>query len=122
VELKKNKQFTAYYPKTAKNPSLGINAKNTGLRIIQRQTPEQAQAMAEKIYRDVVLHELKFSRSTSGDNLANATHAGQDRRTQSLYDQNYWCDSVRRRMDWDSGYTMYITGKNHSPALEITTE
>jgi hypothetical protein len=78
--------------------------------------------MAEKIYRDVVLHELKFSCSTSGDNLLTPRTLVRIEGTQSLYDQNYWCDSVRRRMDWDSGYTMYITGKNHSPALEITTE
>lgn len=119
----KNKQFTAYYPKTAKNLSPGASTPKTQVyRIIRNGlNPEQAQALAEKIYRDVVLHELKFSCSTAGDNLLTPRTLVRIEGTQSLYDQNYWCDSVRRRMDWDSGYTMYITGKNHSPALEITT-
>lgn len=121
---RKNKQFTAYYPKSARNLNPGASTPKTQVyRIIRNGlSPEQAQALAEKIYRDIVLHELKFSCSTYGDNVLTPRTLVRIEGTQSLYDQLYWCDSVTRRMSWDEGYSMRISGKNHSPALEITTE
>lgn len=121
---RKNKQFTAYYPKAARNTSPGASTPKTQVyRIIRNGlSPEQAQALAEKIYRDIVLHELKFTCSTFGDNVLTPRTLVRIEGTQSLFDQLFWCDSVTRRIDWDTGYTMTISGKNHSPALEITTE
>ncbi|HHL2824785.1 TPA: type IV secretion protein Rhs [Citrobacter murliniae] len=121
---RKNKQFTAYYPKKARGATPGASTPKTQVyRIIRNGlTPEQAQTLAEKIYRDIVLHELKFSCSTAGDNLLTPRTLVRIEGTGSLFDQEFWCDSVTRHMSWDNGYVMSVTGKNHSPALEITAE
>ncbi|MDF7651903.1 hypothetical protein PUG42_25515 [Erwiniaceae bacterium L1_54_3] len=37
--------------------------------------------------------------------------------THSPFDQVYHCDRVRRTLSWETGYTMHLSGKNHSPAL-----
>lgn len=119
----KNRQSIAYYPKTARSTKPGASTPKTQVyRIIRNGlTAAQAQTLAEKIYRDIVLHELKFTCSTAGDNILTPNILVRIEGTQSLYDQLFWCDSVRRHLDWNTGYTMYISGKNHSPALEITT-
>lgn len=121
---RKNKQFIAYYPKTAKRTNPGASTPKTQVyRIIRNGlSPEQAQAMAEKVYRDIVLHELKFSCSTFGDNVLVPRTLVRIEGTQSMFDQLYWCDSITRRISWDEGYSMRISGKNHSPALEISTQ
>lgn len=120
---RKNTQQTFSYPKRAKGSTPGSSTPKTQVyRIIKNGlTPEQAQALAEKIYRDVVLHEMKFTCSTAGDNLLTPRTLVRIEGTQSMWDQNYWCDAVTRTIDWDGGYVMSISAKNHSSALEITT-
>ena len=120
---RKNTQQTFSYPKRAKGSTPGSSTPKTQVyRIIKNGlTPEQAQTLAEKIYRDVVLHEMKFTCSTAGDNLLTPRTLVRIEGTKSMWDQLYWCDAVTRTIDWDGGYTMSISAKNHSSALEITT-
>ncbi|KAA0473419.1 type IV secretion protein Rhs [Klebsiella variicola] len=120
---RKNKQFIASYPKRAKSATPGSSTPKTQVyRIIRNGlSPEQANALAEKIYRDVVLHEMKMSCSTAGDNLLTPRTLIRIEGTKSMFDQNYWCDAVTRTLDWEGGYVMTISAKNHSPALEVTT-
>lgn len=120
---RKNTQQTFSYPKRAKGSTPGSSTPNTQVyRVIKNGlTPEQAQTLAEKIYRDVVLHEMKFTCSTAGDNLLTPRTLVRIEGTKSMWDQLYWCDAVTRTIDWDGGYVMSISAKNHSSALEITT-
>lgn len=119
---RKNKQFVASYPKNAKGTTPGnATAKTQVYRVIRNGlTPESATALAQTIYRQVVQHEMKFSGSTAGDNLLTPQTLVRIEGTQSPFDQLYYCDSVRRTLSWDNGYTMSISGKNHSPALEVS--
>lgn len=119
---RKNKQFVASYPKAAKGTTPGnATAKTQVYRVIRNGlSPESAYALAQTIYRNVVQHEMKFSGSTAGDNLLTPQTLVRIEGTQSPFDQVYWCDSVRRTLSWENGYTMSISGKNHSPALEVT--
>ena len=63
---------------------------------------------------------MKFSGSTAGDNLLTPQTLVRIEGTQSLFDQLYWCDSVRRTFNVNDGYTMFMTGKNHSPVLDVS--
>lgn len=119
---RKNQQFIASYPKYSKGTTPGnATAKTQVYRVIRNGlTPESATALAQTIYRNVVQHEMKFSGSTAGDNLLTPQTLVRIEGTQSPFDQLYWCDSVRRSLSWESGYTMSMSGKNHSPALEVT--
>lgn len=125
---RKNKQFTATYPKTT--TATTTSSTTTSSSDVQPQiysivrnglTPETADALALSIYKNIVQHEMKFTGSTSGDNLLTPHTLIRVEGTQSPFDQTYYCDSVRRSLSWDAGYTMTISGKNHSPALEASS-
>lgn len=118
---RKNKQFVASYPKASKITTPGSAMANTQVyRVIRNGlTPESASALAQTIYRNIVQHEMKFSCSTAGDNLLTPRMLVRVEGTQSPFDQLYWCDSVRRTLSQANGYTMHLSGKNHSPALEV---
>jgi hypothetical protein len=118
---KKNKQFTASYPKYAKSTTPGNAVPQTQIyRVIRNGlTPAAAYTLAQSIYKNIVAHEMKFSGSTAGDNLLTPQTLVRIEGTQSLFDQHYWCDSVKRHFDWEDGYTMTASGKNHSPALSV---
>ncbi len=116
---RKNQQFVATYPKTTTTgsddqPQLYSIVRN-GL------SPEAADALALSIYNSITQHEMKFIGSTAGDNLLTPQTLIRIEGTQSPFDQTYYCDSVRRTLSWDSGYSMSISGKNHSPALDTSS-
>ncbi|WP_369788061.1 phage late control D family protein [Rouxiella sp. WC2420] len=116
---RKNRQFVATYPKTtatstSAQPQLYSIVRN-GL------SPETADALAMSIYKSISQHEMKFTASTAGDNLLTPQTLIRIEGTQSPFDQTYYCDSVHRSLSWDAGYTMSISGKNHSPALETSS-
>jgi len=122
--FKKQVQFVASYPKTTKSTTPGNSTSKTPqvYRLIRNGlTPAQAYALAQKVYQDIVKHEMKVSGSLAGDNLLTPQTLLRIEGTQSAFDQLYWCDAVRRSFSLDSGYTMSFTAKNNSPALEVST-
>lgn len=124
---RKNKQFVATYPKTTASSTSTTAGSSSDeqpqLYSIVRNglSPETADALALSIYKNVVQHEMKFTGSTAGDNLLTPQTLIRIEGTQSPFDQTYYCDSVRRSLSWDAGYTMTISGKNHSPALDASS-
>jgi phage protein D len=121
---RKNKQFVASYPKAAKSVTPGnAVAKTQVYRVVRNGLdPGAAATLAQSIYNSIVQHEMKVSGSTAGDNLLTPQTLLRIEGTQSPFDQVYYCDSVRRSMSWDGGYSMSFTAKNHSPALEVIDE
>lgn len=118
---RKIKQFTASYPKPTRKMTPGESKAETQVyRVIRNGlTPEAAHALAQSIYLQVVQHEMTFNGSTAGDNILTPRTLVHIKGTQSPFDQFYWCDRVRRTLNWETGYTMHISGKNHTPALEV---
>ena len=78
-------------------------------------TPEQAQARAEAMLKDVTHSEvtLEFSGPAS-DDLTLQGHIRVEG-TKSGFDQVYFPDIITRRWSWDGGYVWDVTAKNHSP-------
>jgi phage protein D len=118
---RKNKQFMVSYPRPTKKTTPGKATPETQTyRVIRNGlTPEAALALAQSIYQQIVRHEMTFSGSTAGDNLLVPDTPVRIEGTQSPFDQIYHCDRVRRTLSWEGGYTMHMSGKNHSPALEV---
>lgn len=117
------KQFVQAYPRnTAKSTTPGTTkAKTQVYRIIRNGlTPDAAMKLAEDTYNKIVAHEMKMSCSTAGDNLLMPDAMIRVEGTQSPFDQLYFCDSIRRSMNWNDGYRMAISAKNHSPLMEVT--
>ncbi|MFC7775593.1 type IV secretion protein Rhs [uncultured Pantoea sp.] len=117
----KNKQFVVSFPASAKSIAPGkATSQKQVYRVIRNGLSEKgAHALAQSIYRQVVQHEMKFSGSTAGDNLLMPGRHIRIEGTQSPFDQIYHCDRIRRTLSWETGYTMDISGKNHSPALGV---
>lgn len=117
----KNRQFTAIYPSPAGGTGPGKATSDRQVyRVIRNGlTPDAAHALAQSIYRQIIQHEMTFSCSVAGDNLLMPETSVRIEGTQSLFDQRYFCDRVRRTLSADSGYRMMISGRNHSPALEV---
>mgnify|MGYP004716986099 CR=1 FL=1 len=118
---RKNKQLMVSYPRPKKNTAPGKATSETQVyRVIRNGlTPEDALALAQSIYQQIVQHEMTFSGSTAGDNLLMPDTPVRIEGTQSPFDQVYHCDRVRRTLSWETGYTMHLSGKNHSPALAV---
>ncbi len=118
----KNRQFTATYPARAGGTGPGKSTPDRQVyRVIRNGlTPDAARALAQSLYRQIIQHEMTFSCSLAGDNLLMPETSVRIEGTQSLFDQHYFCDRVRRTLSTDSGYRMMISGKNHSSALEVT--
>ncbi|WP_028534225.1 phage late control D family protein [Paludibacterium yongneupense] len=120
---KRQKQIVASYPKTsAKGTAVGgSTAKSQVYRIIRNGlTQEQATKLAEATYKKIVAHEMKVSGSTAGDNLLSSRTMVRIEGTGTVFDQLYFCDSIKRSMSFDGGYSMTFTAKNHSPAMEVS--
>ncbi|CQD73608.1 Phage protein D [Yersinia enterocolitica] len=119
---RKNQQFMASFPKYTKGITPGAAVAKTNVyRVIRNGlTPETAMQLAQSIYRTIVDQEMKFSCSTAGDNFLTPQTMVRIEGTSSPFDQLYYCESVRRTLSWDTGYTMTVSGKNRSPALEVS--
>ncbi|MBA4710565.1 type IV secretion protein Rhs [Aquitalea magnusonii] len=119
---KKTVPTIASYPKNAKSVTPGGSTPKTQTyRIIRNGlTPAQAMDMAEKIYRQIIQHEMKVSGSMPGDNLLTPQTIIRVEGTNSPFDQLYYCDSVRRSLSVDEGYRMSFTAKNHNPNTQVS--
>jgi len=117
----KNKKFMVSYPTMAKGVVPGkATAETQVYRIIRNGlTPDAANMLARSLYQQIVQHEMTFSGSTAGDNLLNADMPVRIEGTRSPFDQVYRCDQVRRTLSWVAGYTMQLSGRNHSPTLDV---
>ncbi|WP_426607098.1 phage late control D family protein [Pantoea anthophila] len=116
----KNRQFIATYPRPAHGtlPGKAVAEKQVYRVIRNGLTPAAALELARSLYRQIIQHEMTFSGSVPGDNLLMPDTYIRIEGTKSSFDQIYHCDRIRRTVNWETGYRMHISGKNHSPALD----
>ncbi|MHA3052535.1 hypothetical protein [Acinetobacter sp. ANC 4640] len=122
IKRKSQKQFTASFPlNVAKGTKPGESKSKSKIYRIIRQglTPQAAAELAQSTFQQISKHEMKMSGSTGGDNILNSKMMIRVEGTNSPFDQLYYCDSIRRSLAWDTGYTMTIHAKNRSPLLEV---
>lgn len=118
---RKNRQFMVTYPQKSHHPSPGgAVTKGKVWRVVRNGlTPETAQTLARSLYQQIIQHEMKFTGSVAGDTVLTPHTRVRIEGTNSPFDQHYHCDRVRRTVSCDTGYTMTLSGRNHSPALEV---
>lgn len=112
------KAFTATYPNSsAKGISPGNSEPKRQVYSIVRSGLDRqaAQQLAQKIHKQITDHEMRMNGSMPGDNKLTASTIIRVEGTQSAFDQLYYADSVRRSINYDSGYTMSFSAKNHNP-------
>lgn len=82
---------------------------------------EQAYQRAKALHAEIAQHEVQLSAALPADNELTVANVISVVGTGTAYDQKYYPDAIVRRMSPDGGYTMNISGKNHSPQTEVPT-
>lgn len=81
--------------------------------VIPNLTPEKALQKAQALLKSITAHEMKLTASLPADNILTPQTVLEVKGT-GAYDQQYYPDSIIRRMSREGGYVMDITAKNHN--------
>ncbi|WP_353192103.1 hypothetical protein [Pandoraea pnomenusa] len=123
---KQKKGFTVSYPSKAKTTQAGKAKPFGGAQIFSYTIPgltqEQALQRAQKIYDELIAHEMKLVARMPADPLLRVTTMIEVAGTDTDWDQRYFPDSVVRRMSMNmsDGYVMSVNAKNHAPDSTVT--
>ncbi len=127
---KQKKGFTSYYPKAAANflagsasiTTPGASGPKGGAQVYTFIVPglsqQKADEMAANKHREITRHEMKLEATMPADNLLAVTDIIQVTGTGTAFDQQYFPDSITRRMSVAEGYAMAVSAKNHNPDSE----
>ncbi len=115
---KQQRAFTVHAKRTgalAGQRSNGSKAKSQLYTYIRPNlTSDQAQKLANSILYDLTLHEMVLTASMPGDNALITRAMVQLVGTGTSWDQNYYPDTVVRRLSMSEGYRMELRAKNHA--------
>lgn len=78
-------------------------------------TPEQAQAKATSLLRQISEHEMKLTLKMPADGIVTAHSRISVTGTNTLLDQIYYVKNITREMRFDGGYNMAIEAKTTPP-------
>ena len=120
---KQKNGFSAVWPKNSKGIQPGQSASKTQVYryTIAGLTQDAALKRAQRIYDQIILHEMRLTAYLPADNILDCTKPVVVRGTSTDFDQVYYCDSVTRTMSVNEGYRMNIRGKNSTPDIEATS-
>ena len=119
---KQKKGFSATFPKSAKSITPG-NATNKGgiqnyVFVKAGLDQQKADEFAQNKHRELTRHEMKLQATLPADDLLTANCLVQFTGTGTLFDQQYFPDTVVRRMSVTEGYVMTLNAKNHNTDSE----
>jgi phage protein D len=103
---KTGKVAQGIYPQSAPSSAQQYTYKFANL------NPEQAQARAESLYKEIAQHEIKLRAELPADLDISTQTVLQVSGTGTIFDQKYYPDAVTRRMSFHDGFTMSVTAKN----------
>jgi phage protein D len=80
-------------------------------------TQEKVLQFAQAKYAQIIQHEMKceFTIPAQGNDALTVSSLIALSGTGTAFDQTYYPDSLRRALDFESGYTLHVSAKNHSP-------
>jgi phage protein D len=84
-------------------------------------SPEQALQKAQSLLKKLSTQEMRCEITMPGNMELTAQSLIKVLGTNTNWDQLYYADSIIRSMSFDSGFTMRVTCKNHSPVSIDTT-
>lgn len=110
------------YPKSAQTITPGKSANNAQIYTYVRppnQTADQLLEWATNKHRELTRHEMVLQARMPADSLMTARSLVRLQGTGTIFDQDYFPDSVKRGMSVDSGYWMDVHAKNHNTDSEV---
>lgn len=120
---KNKKAFTVSYP-TNKAKGISPGQSSTASQVYERTiaglTPEKALIQAQALQKEITAHEVSLSATLPADNVLKTNSLIKVVGTNSLFDQLYYPDNIRRNLSIGGGYDMSISAKNHSPVNEVS--
>lgn len=84
-------------------------------------TQDQCQTMADRLLNDVVRHERAVGFSAPGDTRLDPRRMVRLDGTGTDFDQLYYIDSITKNVSFDTGFSMDVMAKNHSPSSDDAT-
>lgn len=81
-------------------------------------TQDQATKRAQSIYNDLIKNEMRMNATLPGDSVLMRTSVVHVTGTGTVFDQNYFPESITRRMSFGEGYAMDVRCRNHSGAVQ----
>jgi phage protein D len=80
-------------------------------------TQEKVLQFAQAKYAQIIQHEMKceFTIPAQGNDALTVSSLIALSGTGTAFDQTYYPDSLRRALDFENGYTLHVSAKNHSP-------
>lgn len=119
---KQSKGFTASFPSGPKSIQAGKSGPFGGaqnyVRTFPNLTADKALQKAKDLYNAIIAHEMKVSFEAPGDVILDTTSTVKVTGTGTAYDQNYFPDSIARRMAFEGGFSMEVSAKNHAPETQ----
>ncbi len=76
--------------------------------------------IAQSKLAEITKHEMRLEASMPADSLLTTTSVLQVTGTGTVFDQNYYPESITRRMSPGEGYRMDVRAKNHSPESQVS--
>ena len=113
VRATKNGLLVASAPQTGAPESKTVAAQNYSY-TIPNLTPDAALQKAQSILADLSQHEMRLAATMPADDLLDVTSVIRLQGTATAFDQDYFPESVTRRMSMAQGYSMSTQAKNHS--------
>jgi phage protein D len=122
------KTFTTTYPpnkQTAVKPGASQigSGSQTYYYSVPNLTQEKVLQFAQAKYAQIIQHEMRceFTIPAAGNDALTVASLVQLVGTGTAFDQTYYPDSLRRALSFDSGYTLTVSAKNHSPDTQELT-
>jgi phage protein D len=122
------KTFTTTYP-PSKQTTVKPGASQVGsgsqtyYYSVPNLTQEKVLQFAQAKYAQIIQHEMRceFTIPAAGNDALTVASLVQLIGTGTAFDQTYYPDSLRRALSFDSGYTLTVSAKNHSPDTQELT-
>jgi phage protein D len=75
----------------------------------------EATRIAQTKYHEIIAHEMRMNAELPGDYLLSTRYPLKVEGTGTAFDQMYFPDSIKRKLNVSTGYTMRASAKNRSP-------
>lgn len=83
-------------------------------------TKDQAKQKAQQLARAITSHELLVDITMPGDITLTKKSLLQVTGTGTVFDTQYYVDSIMSKLSFDGGFEMTVRAKNHSPITQVT--
>ncbi len=83
-------------------------------------TLAQAKAKAQQLAQDISSHELLLDLTMPGDLTLTKKSIITVTGTNTVFDTQYYVDSIMNKLSFDGGFEMGVRAKNHSPITQVT--